>query len=78
MVRLHYLDDGNVNFALTINRSEFFVPVIFLFKALAEVWPMLLLFKQLRCVLIHCTAWLAAEDENAFVTHFQSVLCCWP
>jgi DNA-directed RNA polymerase I subunit RPA2 len=36
-VRLHYLSDGNVNFAFTINRAEYFLPVALLFKALAEV-----------------------------------------
>ena len=36
-VRLHYLTDGNVNFAFTINRAEYFLPVAMLFKALLEV-----------------------------------------
>lgn len=36
-VRLHYLEDGNVNFAFTINRAEYFIPVVLLFKGLAEV-----------------------------------------
>ena len=36
-VRLHYLADGNANFAFTINRAEYFVPVALLLKGLAEV-----------------------------------------
>ena len=36
-VRLHYLTDGNVNFAFTINRAEYFIPVGLLFRALFEV-----------------------------------------
>jgi hypothetical protein len=35
--RLHYLEDGNVNFAVTINRAEYFIPVVFLLKAFQEV-----------------------------------------
>lgn len=36
-VRLHYLKDGTVNFAFTINRAEYFLPVVLLFRALREV-----------------------------------------
>jgi DNA-directed RNA polymerase I subunit RPA2 len=36
-VRLHYLKDGNVNFAFKINRAEYFVPVVLVFRALQEV-----------------------------------------
>ena len=36
-VRMHYLKDGNVNFALTINRAEYFIPVGVLLKTVAEV-----------------------------------------
>ena len=36
-VRLHYLADGNVSFAFTINRAEYFIPVALLLRGLAEV-----------------------------------------
>ena len=42
-VRLHYLTEGNANFAFTINRAEYFVPVALLLKGLAEVPPHLML-----------------------------------
>ena len=36
-VRCHYLTDGSVNFAFTIRRSEYFIPVGVLLKCFAEV-----------------------------------------
>jgi len=36
-VRCHYLTDGTVNFALTIRRSEYFIPAGVLLKCFLEV-----------------------------------------
>ena len=36
-MRCHYLTDGTVNFAFTVRRQEFFVPVGILFKCFMEV-----------------------------------------
>lgn len=36
-VRCHYLQDGNVNFAFTIRRAEYFVPIGILLKCFLEV-----------------------------------------
>lgn len=52
-VRLHYLKDGNVNFAFTINRAEYFIPVAFLLKAFAEV-RVPLATPNCVCLLISC------------------------
>ena len=36
-VRCHYLTDGNINFAFTIRRSEYFIPAGLLLKCFLEV-----------------------------------------
>ena len=36
-VRCHYLTDGTVNFAFTVRRQEFFIPVGLLFKCFMEI-----------------------------------------
>jgi DNA-directed RNA polymerase I subunit RPA2 len=38
-VRCHYLTDGGVNFAFTMRRAEYFIPVGILLKCLGEVRP---------------------------------------
>jgi DNA-directed RNA polymerase I subunit RPA2 len=41
-VRCHYLTDGGVNFAFTVRRAEYFIPLGILLKCFLEVRPMLL------------------------------------
>lgn len=36
-VRLHYLADGGVNFAFTMRKAEYFIPVGILLKCFVEV-----------------------------------------
>lgn len=48
-VRCHYLTDGTVNFAFTVRRQEFFIPVGILFKCFMEVSDRELSDKLMAC-----------------------------
>ena len=48
-VRCHYLTDGTANFAFTVRRQEFFVPVGILLKCFLEVSDRELSEKLMAC-----------------------------
>jgi len=69
-VRCHYLTDGTANFAFTVRRQEFFVPVGILLKCFLEVSD-----RELSEKLMACCAEVSLTLLHYTTTDRQTAAC---
>ena len=69
-VRCHYLTDGTVNFAFTIRRAEFFIPVGVLLKCFMEMSD-----KEIYDKICHAAVVVSVENSSLPVAWLARIGC---